>query len=88
MYCRNCGKEINDNEIKCPYCNISIVTIPQEKQKVNTCWGVLGFCCPIIGVILYILWKDVSPANAKIAAKGALVFVMFFLIARLLDYIL
>lgn len=36
-------------------------------------WGVLGFMFPILGLILYLVWKDSKPADAKIAGKGALI---------------
>lgn len=84
MYCRNCGKEIKDSATQCPYCDSVIVTKVEEKASVG--WGVLGFCCPLIGLILYLIWKDTDHANAKMAAKGAIVAVAFFLVCRILDF--
>ena len=36
-------------------------------------WGVLGFCFPIVGLILYLVWKDSKPKSAKVAGLGALI---------------
>lgn len=51
-------------------------------------WGLLGFCFPIVGLILYLVWKDNKPRTGKAAGKGALVSVIvsvaFYLIAALI----
>lgn len=39
----------------------------------NIGWSLLGFFFPIIGLILYLVWKDHQPLNAKSAGKGALI---------------
>lgn len=36
-------------------------------------WVVLGFCFPIIGFILYLVWKDTKPISSKQSGKGALI---------------
>lgn len=36
-------------------------------------WGVLGFCLPIVGIILYFVWKENKPLSAKMAIRGALI---------------
>ena len=36
-------------------------------------FGVLGFFFPIVGLILYLVWKDTLPKRAKGAGIGALV---------------
>ena len=33
----------------------------------------LGFFFPIVGLILYLVWKDQTPLKAKSAGKGALI---------------
>ena len=35
-------------------------------------WGLLGFLAPVIGLILYLIWKDSKPKTAKSIGKGAL----------------
>ena len=36
-------------------------------------WAVLGFFIPLIGLILFLVWKDTKPRSAKQAGMGALV---------------
>jgi len=36
-------------------------------------WALVGFLFTLIGLILYFLWKDTKPKNAKMAGMGALV---------------
>lgn len=35
-------------------------------------YGLLGFCIPIVGLILFLVWQDDKPNNAKAAGMGAL----------------
>lgn len=39
-------------------------------------WALLGFFIPLVGLILYLVWKDTKPRNASSAGKGALVSVI------------
>jgi hypothetical protein len=36
-------------------------------------WCVLGCCLPIVGLVLYIVWRDVKPKSGKKAGIGALI---------------
>ena len=36
-------------------------------------WAVLGFFIPLVGLILWLVWKDTKPKSAKMAGIGALV---------------
>lgn len=36
-------------------------------------WAVLGFCFPLVGLILFLVWKDSKPESSSAAGKGALV---------------
>lgn len=39
-------------------------------------WGLLGCCIPIVGLILFLVWKDQKPRTAKAAGIGALISVV------------
>ncbi len=39
-------------------------------------WGLLGCCIPIVGLILFLVWKDQKPNTAKAAGIGALISVL------------
>ena len=43
-------------------------------------WGLLGCCIPIVGLILFLVWKDTKPKTAKAAGIGALVSVILAVI--------
>lgn len=47
-------------------------------------WGLLGFCIPIVGLILFITWKTSKPKSAKAAGIGALVSVILVVIYYIL----
>lgn len=52
----------------------------EENTNVNDkggfLWGLLGFCIPIVGLILFLVWKDSKPKTAKAAGVGALISVI------------
>ena len=51
-------------------------------------WGLLGFCIPIVGLILFIAWKGTKPKTAKAAGIGALVSVVITVIFYILSAVL
>ncbi|MBR1735961.1 MAG: hypothetical protein IJ736_02935 [Firmicutes bacterium] len=51
-------------------------------------WGLLGFCIPIVGLVLFIIWKDQKPATAKAAGIGALVSVILGVIFYAIYFVL
>jgi uncharacterized membrane protein YvbJ len=75
-YCNNCGKEISDYAATCPECGA-----PQQPKRATTVavdnggfgWGLLGFCIPLVGIILYFVWKDEKPNTAKVLIQWALI---------------
>ena len=82
MYCRNCGKKIDENFKVCPYCGTSYEQNfnmnYNVKQEVNSesngiCYGIIGFFFPIVGLILYLVWMNERPRAAKSAGIGALI---------------
>ena len=90
-YCRNCGAQIGDDTVFCPRCGTRVkeyVAYRQPQYNDDTGsfgWAVLGFFVPVVGLILYLVWKDTKPRTAATAGKGALCsviieFVLFLLI--------
>ena len=71
MYCKTCGEEINDNAVICPKCGCATGTSVEQKDEKSMGMSVLGFFFPLIGLILYLVWKDKTPLKAKSAGKGA-----------------
>lgn len=86
MYCRFCGKEIEDGARFCPYCgkaqqDVQAPPPPQQKavdpnDAPSAGFAVLGFFFPIVGLILYLVWMDTMPQRARSCGKGALISVI------------
>ena len=72
-FCKYCGAQIDDNAVVCTSCGASQSTAPAVVDKGGFGWGVLGCCIPIVGLILFLVWKDTKPKTAKAAGIGALV---------------
>ena len=75
-FCKNCGNQIEDNAATCPSCGASQNTTPQVTDYGGFLWGLLGCCIPIVGLVLFLVWKDTKPKTAKAAGIGALVSVI------------
>lgn len=94
MYCRYCGKEIEGDASFCPYCGASQAprqegsaggAQPVEESGVG--WGILGFFVPLVGLILFLIWKDEHPARSKGAGIGALVSVCLGVVLGVLVWV-
>lgn len=70
-YCKNCGTQIDDHATVCPSCG-ALQTAPQSEDKGGFLWGLLGCCIPLVGLILFLVWKDTKPQTSKAAGIGAL----------------
>lgn len=110
MFCKQCGKEIEDGSSFCPFCGANQAADAQASQQAQQTqqtyqapynnnpynqpyyqapkpqesgagWGVLGFFFPIVGLILFLVWKDDHPARSKGAGIGALVSVILYVVA-------
>ena len=74
-YCGHCGKQIMDEAVICVHCGCSVEK-KKEGDKKSPLWFLLGFILPIVGLILYCVWKNEYPLRAKSIGKGALVSVI------------
>ncbi len=81
-YCPKCGKEIMDEAVVCPGCGCSQENkSPKDQEDSNSIgWGCLGFCIPIVGLILWLVWKKDYPLKSKSAGTGALISVILSLV--------
>lgn len=86
MYCAKCGTALVNG--KCPACgrtenpNINLNNNPSVQQPVyvfkeqdskSAGYSILSFFIPLIGLILYCVWKDQFPIRAKECGKWALI---------------
>jgi len=77
MFCKNCGKEIDDKAYICPHCGVKTdkkETEADDGSKVG--WGILSFLIPLVGLILFLSWKSERPRTAKVCGVCALVAVI------------
>ena len=72
-YCRRCGAHISDQAMVCPSCGEPQYSVPPVQDNGGIGWGILGCCLPIVGLVLFLVWKDQKPRTAKAAGLGALV---------------
>lgn len=77
MYCKNCGSEVEDHQDVCLKCGTSTKSAPTVVDNGGFGWGLLGFCVPLAGLILYLVWKQERPKTSKSAGIGALISLIF-----------
>lgn len=86
MYCKNCGSQIAEGTRYCPHCGFmqdntqpscqyqqSPYQQPVNDDSGSVGWGILGFFFPIVGLILFLVWRHDKPKSAKSAGIGALI---------------
>lgn len=77
-YCGHCRTELGNVNVNfCPSCGMP--TAPTAINRIATVndsgsfgWAILGFLIPVLGFILYLVWKRARPNSARRAANGAL----------------
>jgi len=74
-YCTNCGSPLNENQDICLNCGVMIERDKTEQVEDNGSVGfaILSFFIPIVGLILFLSWKDSRPKTAKQAGIWAIV---------------
>ena len=89
-FCKKCGIHIEDNAAFCPNCGAA-----QRDNQHGTSndqggfgWGLLGFCIPIVGFILWLVWKDEKPNKAHSVCTGAWVSVVISVVLNLLAMVI
>ncbi|MCD8371745.1 MAG: zinc-ribbon domain-containing protein [Clostridia bacterium] len=69
MYCKNCGKQIDDKAVICPACGVPTDNFPStKKEKKNSnslaiVGFVLAFIIPLAGLICSVIAYRQSPEN-------------------------
>ena len=86
-FCRNCGAQIHDEAVICPQCGVEQKKITAVNDNGSFGWWLLGCCIPIVGLILWLIWKDTQPNNAKKAGTGALVSVIVTVVFYIIYFV-
>lgn len=50
-------------------------------------WAVLGFFFPLIGLILFLVWKSTKPLSAKKAGIGALIGAIVLVVVYIIVFV-
>lgn len=71
-FCSNCGKEVNENADVCLGCGKALNSNIAEKDTgIGGGMKFLCFMLPLLGLILYCVWRKDRPKSAKSAGKSA-----------------
>ena len=73
MLCPVCNKEVEDNVDVCPVCGCPLANARAKQDSGNYGWWLLGFFFPLVGLILWLVWRENTPLRAKRAGWGALI---------------
>lgn len=83
MYCPHCGEQIDAQAEICPKCGVRVSSIGEDKPNIAV--NILSFCCvPLLGIVLFFVWKDSKPVAAKSALIWALVSISIWITISLL----
>lgn len=74
MFCPKCGKENSDAAEFCSSCGEKLKGQSASGSQDSDVGplGIVLFCIPIVGAIMYFVWKDEKPEKAKKACWLAL----------------
>ena len=74
MFCPKCGKENDNNAEFCSDCgeNLKQKSVDTSQESSVGPIGILFFCIPLVGAIMYFVWKDEKPEKSKKACHLAL----------------
>lgn len=89
QYCPYCGAPVDPNADVCLQCGHMLKkqgSTPTDDG--STLWLVLGLFVPMAGLILWLLWKDSAPKNAKKAGLGALISTIASVAITILIYVI
>lgn len=91
--CPYCGENLSLETQKNPYpsrpANAQENSSAENPEDYGAAgFGVLGFFIPLVGLILYLVWKNTLPKRAKAAGKGALISVILGFVLVILYIIL
>ncbi len=100
MFCKNCGQEIDNNADMCIHCGIATGKNSSSLNRIDEpshLPGIAGCCFPLVGIILYFMWKDEKPKSANLVIKwtlagiamgiiGSIIYVVFIVLLGVLSY--
>lgn len=65
-YCHSCAQEIKEEAEICPSCGVRQKPANNQTDDSAELLPKAASCCiPVVGLVLYLLWKDTKPKAAK-----------------------
>jgi len=87
MFCAKCGAEMGEGVEFCPKCGTRAGTAAGDDAVGPL--GIVLFCLPLIGAIMYFVWKEDKPKKAQtacyLALGGTVLGIMLQVIASMLS---
>lgn len=91
MFCSKCGAKLPEGSEFCSECGNSLNEPTKNEVKESSgssfAWGILGFFVPLAGLILYLVWKQERPNDAKAAGIGALTWLIVYIVLIILVFV-
>ena len=84
-FCSKCGMRIDDNTTFCTHCGSQQDAVNHNDQG-GFGWGLLGFCIPLVGFILWLVWKDEKPNKAHSVCMGAIISMAISLVMNVITF--
>lgn len=72
MYCKNCGRTVDDTSSYCNNCGARIDNKPNadvSEDSLSLGFAILGFFIPIVGLILFLIYEEKKPNELSQQAK-------------------
>lgn len=94
MYCPNCGSKIDGNAEICVNCGVNVLNFGKKStaaidDKSNIWVNLLSLCCfPLLGIIMFFVWKDKQPKAAKSALIFGLIGLVIAIILGIISFVL
>lgn len=93
QFCAHCGQRLTDagasngNEFK-EHISATPQTVAETKDAPSFGYKALGFFLPVVGLVLYLVWREQTPLRAKSAGKGALLGAITLVILSVIGIVL
>ncbi len=87
MYCKHCGKEIDDKAIVCPYCGVQVgqISAPPKTNTLAIIGFIFAFIMPLVGLICSILGRknaaECGGNGRGLATAGLIISIVWMAIA-------
>lgn len=89
MYCKNCGKEVDDNAIACPHCGCAVSRASRSSygEPKTGLGALLGVFLGIIGLVIGLCLYPADTIERKTFLKGwAIAFVITIVLVIILYF--